>query len=82
MTSIIFLLIPSTFVGIIDVYNLDVFKKFEPFYVLGLLLAGISNIYTILHGEIQHAVIAVVKHHTCKTEPSIVSVYPITLIEG
>ena len=84
MTSMVFLLIPSTFVGIIDLYNLDVFKKFGPFYVLGLLLAGVSNIYTTLHGEIRHAAIAVVKYHTCKTEPSIVvvttttnaSVYP------
>ena len=78
-----FLLIPSTFVGVIELYDLDVFKKYGPFYVLGLLLAGVSNsfVYITLHGEIRHAAITVVKYRTCKTDSSIFtttnpSVYP------
>uniref|UniRef100_A0AC34G1B2 G-protein coupled receptors family 1 profile domain-containing protein n=1 Tax=Panagrolaimus sp. ES5 TaxID=591445 RepID=A0AC34G1B2_9BILA len=70
LISMAFLLVPSTFVGIIELFNLDIFKKFGPFYVFGLLLAGVSNsvIYIWLHQEIRTAAIHVLKHRTCKME--------------
>uniref|UniRef100_A0A914P9W3 G-protein coupled receptors family 1 profile domain-containing protein n=1 Tax=Panagrolaimus davidi TaxID=227884 RepID=A0A914P9W3_9BILA len=68
LISMAFLLIPSTFVGIIELYNLDIFKKYGPFYVFGLLLAGVSNsfIYIGLHQEIRTAAIYVLKNRTFK----------------
>jgi hypothetical protein len=38
--SIIFLLIPSIFVGAIDYFGFQTFERLGPFYLVGLLLAG------------------------------------------
>lgn len=55
--SIIFLMIPSTLVGIGDLFSLAAFLRLGPFYMVGLLLAGISNSFTYLtlHGELRLA---------------------------
>uniref|UniRef100_A0AC34F3I4 G-protein coupled receptors family 1 profile domain-containing protein n=1 Tax=Panagrolaimus sp. ES5 TaxID=591445 RepID=A0AC34F3I4_9BILA len=68
LISMAFLFIPSTFVGIIELFNLDIFKKFGPFYVFGLLLAGVSNsvIYIWLHQEIRNATLYVLKNRSLK----------------
>ena len=48
---------PSALVGIMEMAGFAVFKSFGPFYILGLLLAGVSNsfIYIWLHAEIRNA---------------------------
>ncbi|KAI1723163.1 serpentine type 7TM GPCR chemoreceptor srbc domain-containing protein [Ditylenchus destructor] len=55
--SILFLMIPSTFVGVVDLFGLKTFERIGPFYIVGLLLAGASNsfIYIIFHVELRRA---------------------------
>uniref|UniRef100_A0AC34Q2D9 G-protein coupled receptors family 1 profile domain-containing protein n=1 Tax=Panagrolaimus sp. JU765 TaxID=591449 RepID=A0AC34Q2D9_9BILA len=57
MISFLFLMIPSTFVGVVELTGLPVFKIIGPFYIIGLLLAGVSNsiVYITLHVEIRQA---------------------------
>lgn len=38
--SILFLMVPSTLVGITDFFGIELFAKVGPFYIFGLLLAG------------------------------------------
>uniref|UniRef100_A0A7E4VJ16 G_PROTEIN_RECEP_F1_2 domain-containing protein n=1 Tax=Panagrellus redivivus TaxID=6233 RepID=A0A7E4VJ16_PANRE len=57
LISMVFLLVPSTFVGVVDLTHLEIFKKIGPFYIVGLLFAGVSNsvVYITLHAEIRKA---------------------------
>uniref|UniRef100_A0A7E4ZTC7 G_PROTEIN_RECEP_F1_2 domain-containing protein n=1 Tax=Panagrellus redivivus TaxID=6233 RepID=A0A7E4ZTC7_PANRE len=57
LISMVFLLVPSTFVGVVDLTHLEIFKKIGPFYIVGLLFAGVSNsvVYITLHAELRKA---------------------------
>uniref|UniRef100_A0A7E4VJ28 G_PROTEIN_RECEP_F1_2 domain-containing protein n=1 Tax=Panagrellus redivivus TaxID=6233 RepID=A0A7E4VJ28_PANRE len=61
LISMVFMLIPSVFVGIVDLTRMDVFKKVGPFYIVGLLFSGVSNsvIYITLHVELRKAASAI-----------------------
>ena len=57
LTGILFMMIPSAFVGIAEMSGIPVFKTVGPFYILCLLIAGVTNsvLYMTLHVEIKNA---------------------------
>uniref|UniRef100_A0AC34R8F7 DUF485 domain-containing protein n=1 Tax=Panagrolaimus sp. JU765 TaxID=591449 RepID=A0AC34R8F7_9BILA len=73
MISLVFLMIPSTLVGIAEFANLPVFQILGPFYIIGLLLAGIFNgiIYVTLHVEIRRGALDMIRNRISQIEPTI-----------
>src|SRR5690349_17997780 len=57
LCGMIFMMFPSSLVGIAEWAGWAVFKSLGPFYILGLLLCGVSNsfIYIWLHIELRNA---------------------------
>lgn len=70
LTSIVFMMFPSALVGIAEMCGVPVFKTIGPFYILCLLLAGVTSsvIYVTLHVEIKKAAKSVVLRSTLASE--------------
>ncbi|KAE9549480.1 hypothetical protein FO519_007304 [Halicephalobus sp. NKZ332] len=81
--SFVFLMVPSTFVGVVELAGLELFKIIGPFYILGLLAAGVSNsiVYIRLHVELKQAAVQLVKYRSFKQEAtSVVNIAPTTTV--
>ncbi|VDO51173.1 unnamed protein product [Haemonchus placei] len=55
LTSLVFVTIPSNFVGIVDMLGYSIFRKVGPFYLTGLLSAGACNaiVYIVLNRDMR-----------------------------
>ncbi|XGW10263.1 hypothetical protein V3C99_012055 [Haemonchus contortus] len=55
LTSLVFVTIPSIFVGIVDMLGYSTFRKVGPFYLTGLLSAGACNaiVYIVLNRDMR-----------------------------
>ena len=82
MISFVFLMIPSTFVGVVELAGVKIFHFLGPFYILGLLLAGVSNsfVYVTLHVELKQAAIRFIKHRTFMPEISSMNIAVTTTV--
>uniref|UniRef100_A0AC34RFQ9 Uncharacterized protein n=1 Tax=Panagrolaimus sp. JU765 TaxID=591449 RepID=A0AC34RFQ9_9BILA len=83
VVSFCFLMIPSTFVGVVELAGLPIFKMIGPFYIIGLLLAGVANsvIYMTFHAEIKQAAIRLIKFRSFNTETTSTAMAPTTVYD-
>lgn len=78
--SFVFLMIPSTFVGIVELTGLNIFTIMGPFYFIGLLMAGVGNsvVYVTLHAELKRAAIQFLKYRSFTKETSVIQIVTTT----